>query len=59
MNRCFQPREYQLFCDNNEDFDEVIREWMNFRFVLQVDMHQSGNHSNPLAKLSGMDQKLI
>jgi hypothetical protein len=31
------PREYKLVCDNNEDSDEVSRERMNFRNVLQVD----------------------
>jgi hypothetical protein len=45
------PREYKLVCDNNEDFDEVIREWMNFRNVLQVDNASKWEPSESSSKI--------
>jgi hypothetical protein len=46
-----QLGEYKLFCDNNEDFDEVIRKWMNFRNVLQLDNASKWEPSKSTSKI--------
>jgi hypothetical protein len=34
--RCCQLGEYQLICDSTKYYDDVIKEWMNSKDVLQV-----------------------